>query len=544
MTFTNRIRIYFILVAIIPILIISGFFYFQTKAISEKNVLNDINKKLEGFNLYYDNLLEQTEINIALFYSSPQTSKLLESIKKNKRIKTLLEPENYNLDFAEILDSNLIVINSSVRPGLIGQKIIDRKDFLKFKTSNHIEHIEKDKYRNHAALTFLKKLSQNKFLYCGVYLDNNILSDIENIIDVSPKIIIAPDKTDNLYNMKSRKIYPAENKYLVLLIGNSDANYFVTASFENKYFQTLFSELIIIGGLVAFVSIMLALLSGFYITGKAKREINNLIKASERIAAGDFDSVVMAYDEGEFSKLADSFTDMKMKLKKLQSELSTSEKIAAWETVGRKLAHELKNPLTPIAISTDDLRRSYQEKLPGFENTLMQTTKTIKIEVERLKNLLDQFVEFARMKAPQIKKTELKPFLNEIYVLFKSEFEQNRFKIIQNCNNEFYNFGPDSLKQIFINLIKNGFESETSSQVTITIADDIKGLYIKFEDNGTGFSKEKLKNSFEPYQTTKKEGTGLGLVICHRIIHDHGGSLVLENIKNGGGRVIVRLPEA
>ncbi len=544
MTFTKRIRIYFILVAIIPILIISGFFYFQTKSISEKTAQNDIKKKLEKFNLYYDNLLENTEKNIALFYSSSQTSKLLEAIQKNKRINTALKPENYNLDFAEVLDSNLIVINSSFRPDLIGQKLINREDFLKFKTSNHIEHLEKDNNVNHAALTFIKKHSQNVFLYCGIYFKKNIITEIEDIIDTSPKVIIAPKKTEYLYNLKNRKIYPVENKYVILLFGNKDANYFITASFENRYFKSFFSELIIVGGLVASISIILALLSGFYITGKAKREINNLIKASEKIASGDFDSIVMAYEEGEFSQLADSFTDMKIKLKKLQNKLSTSEKIAAWETVGRKLAHELKNPLTPIAISTDDLRRSYQEKLPDFENTLMQTTKTIKIEVERLKNLLNQFVEFARMKAPHIKKIELKSFLNEIIALFQSEFEQNRLKIIQNCNKEFYNFGQDSLKQMFINLIKNGFESETSSEVTITIADDTKGLYILFEDNGTGFSKEKLKNSFEPYQTTKKEGTGLGLVICHRIIHDHGGSLVLENIKNGGGRVIVRLPEA
>ena len=99
----------------------------------------------------------------------------------------------------------------------------------------------------------------------------------------------------------------------------------------------------------------------------------------------------MAYEEGEFSQLADSFSAMMGRLQDSQKKLATSEMIAAWQVVGRKIAHEIKNPLTPISISADDIRRSYHEQLPDFEETLARNCAMIKTEVHRLARLLDEF---------------------------------------------------------------------------------------------------------------------------------------------------------
>ena len=303
-------------------------------------------------------------------------------------------------------------------------------------------------------------------------------------------------------------------------------------------FVTLFG----ITGFVAFIAALIAITLGFYITGKAKREIENLVSATSRVAGGDFSTPVMAYDEGEFSQLADSFSDMMHNLRQTQKRLATTEKIAAWQTVGRKIAHEIKNPLTPIAISVDDLRRSHAEKLPQFDNILDETTKTIKSEVERLIKLLDEFVSFARMNAPEIRPVDTSQFITDIQTLYRNEIESGRVSVSNKSRRSTINIDPEAFKQVLINLIKNGLEASEDCTVSVTIVDIDKSIEITVEDTGPGFSEDKLSNSFEPYVTTKEGGSGLGLVICHRIVNDHGGTMELYN-HSGGAGVRVRLPQ-
>ena len=166
-----------------------------------------------------------------------------------------------------------------------------------------------------------------------------------------------------------------------------------------------------------------------YITGRAKREIDNLITATSRIAEGDYHTPVMAYEEGEFSQLADSFSDMTAKLKDTRSRLATTEKIAAWKAIGQKIAHELKNPLTPIEISADDLRRSYHEKRDDFGVILDETTATIKKEVRRMTTLIDEFAGFARMGTPKTTTVKIESIGDGVISLYSHEIEAGRLSI-------------------------------------------------------------------------------------------------------------------
>lgn len=266
------------------------------------------------------------------------------------------------------------------------------------------------------------------------------------------------------------------------------------------------------------------------------------MQASERVAAGDFSKPVMAYQEGEFSQLADALTDMMTKLKKVRRELITAEQIAAWQVVGRKVAHEIKNPLTPIEISIDDLRRSYQEKLPDFDTILNETTRTIKSEINRVTMLLDEFVSFARMTAPKPRSVDPSELCLNLESLYRSEIDAERLTI----NNEFHGgvvtLDPDAISQVLINLVKNGLESSEDAVVTVTVRGAGAGVEFLVADTGCGFTPEKLANSFEPYVSAKPGGSGLGLVICHRIVHDHGGSITIYNQTDGGAAVRVTLP--
>ncbi|HSG69759.1 MAG TPA: ATP-binding protein, partial [Planctomycetaceae bacterium] len=270
----------------------------------------------------------------------------------------------------------------------------------------------------------------------------------------------------------------------------------------------------------------------------------NLRQASQRISTGDFDTPVMAYDEGEFSELADALTEMSLNLKRLQRQLSASEKIAAWQTMGRKMAHEVKNPLSPIAISADDLRRSWVEKQPNFEGILNETTSTIKEEVSRLTKLLDQFVSFARMTPPTIKPSPVRDLIDRIEQLYRNDVNAERLKIeVDSSVRELKpEIDSEQIGQVLINLIKNGLESNDNPVVSLKVKTASDELLLIVSDNGPGFSDEILADSFRPYLSTKPDGSGLGLIICQRIVIDHGGNIELFNEPEGGAGVAITLP--
>jgi two-component system nitrogen regulation sensor histidine kinase NtrY len=233
---------------------------------------------------------------------------------------------------------------------------------------------------------------------------------------------------------------------------------------------------------------------------------------------------------------------MKSKLKQTQIKLVTTEKIAAWKAIGQKIAHEVKNPLTPIAISIDDLKRSYHEKLPDFDRTLDETTSVIKTEINRLTKLLDQFVNFARMAPPVVSNIKPKDLIDDIKILYKNEVETKRLQIVNTCGQKIFRLDHERIKQLLINLIKNGFESSDNTEVMIEFSDTDEGVGILIEDNGPGFPEDILKSDFGPYISTKQEGSGLGLIICRRIVFDSGGTIELYNRKEGGAGLIINLP--
>ena len=304
----------------------------------------------------------------------------------------------------------------------------------------------------------------------------------------------------------------------------------------------MFTSLLRVTGVVALASILLALMVGMFITSQAKREIDNLVEATSRVARGDFSTPVMAYQEGEFSQLADSFSDMMTRLKAVQQQLVATEKIAAWQIMGRKLAHEIKNPLTPISISIDDLRRSHQEHLPDFDRLLLETTATIKSEVNRLTGLLDQFALFARMTPPVIAPVAASAFVDKVKALYRREIDRERVAVTNRSRKKHFEIDADQVQQVLVNLIKNGLEAAPGSAVSVLIIDTDDGISISVEDTGPGFPDDMLKAGVQPYVSRKAGGSGLGLVICQRIVYDHGGTMELHNREKGGAAVRVTLP--
>ncbi len=302
--------------------------------------------------------------------------------------------------------------------------------------------------------------------------------------------------------------------------------------------------------LLLFLSITIAIRfsSRFFIS------INNLISASEKIGKGYLDVKVPELKaDREMELLNKNFNSMIEKLKNQQDKLLSNERHEAWETVARKMAHEIKNPLTPIQLTIDNLNSKYlpelkEEKKQKYQNNL----KTILKQIKQIENLVNEFSDFARMPKPHIKKNDLIKVLNENIELLKKIDSSINFKINNKIGKKIIiNFDNEQFNRLFFNLIKNSIESikekvkktnKSLKNIDIEINQRRDYITVNLVDTGEGFKDKKTKDIIKPYYTTKEKGTGLGLSIVDKIINDHNGSIKFLNTNNGA-KVQIIIPK-
>ncbi len=302
--------------------------------------------------------------------------------------------------------------------------------------------------------------------------------------------------------------------------------------------------------LLLFLSITIAIRfsSRFFIS------INNLITASEKIGKGNLDVKVPELKaDREMELLNKNFNSMIDKLKNQQEKLLSNERHEAWETVARKMAHEIKNPLTPIQLTIDNLNSKF---LPDLEeekkNKYQENLKTILKQIKQIENLVNEFSDFARMPKPHIKQNDLIKVLDENIELLQKIDSSIKFKIDNKIGKKvFINFDNEQFNRLFFNLLKNSIESinenvkktnESLKNIDIEINQRRDYITVNLTDTGEGFKNKKTKDIIKPYYTTKEKGTGLGLSIVDKIINDHNGSIKFLNKKNGA-RVQIIIPK-
>jgi len=301
--------------------------------------------------------------------------------------------------------------------------------------------------------------------------------------------------------------------------------------------------------LLLFLSITIAIRfsSRFFIS------INNLITASVSIGEGKLDTKVPEVKaDKEMELLNKNFNLMIDKLKYQQDKLLTSERHEAWENVARKLAHEIKNPLTPIQLTIDNLNSKYLQNIKESEkDKYQQNLKTIQKQIQQIENLVNEFSDFARMPKPLIKNNNLHDVINENINLLSKIDPTIKAKLINHTSKEKYlSFDYEQFNRLFFNLIKNSIESiqekaekdnKIDKNINIEIRERRDYIIINILDTGTGFKNKTTKDLIKPYYTTKEKGTGLGLSIVDKIVSDHNGSINFLN-QNNGAKIQIIIP--
>jgi two-component system, NtrC family, nitrogen regulation sensor histidine kinase NtrY len=227
------------------------------------------------------------------------------------------------------------------------------------------------------------------------------------------------------------------------------------------------------------------------------------------------------------------------------THVAREQKLAAWSEVARRVAHEIKNPLTPIRLSAERIARRLHAGGPGLPEAIDRGTRVIVEEVDFLKSLVDEFSRFARLPEMRPEPTDLPALARSAVRLFEGAREGVTLRVESRLSRGTVHLDPEQIKRALINLLDNALEAcGSSGEITVTLSEDSRGVSIEVADTGRGVPARDRDKLFLPDFTTKGRGTGLGLAIVSRIVADHNGTIRVEENRPRGARFIIELPAA
>ena len=367
-----------------------------------------------------------------------------------------------------------------------------------------------------------------------------------------------PLKIINAFENQSASIIKLEKfkgkyLYIVKYLDKKISQYLIDSEEAVNFYYTVLNKqtgikisfvfiYLVIVSLLLFLSITIAI----RFSSKFFRSINNLIIASSSIGKGDLNVKVPEVEaDKDIEILNSNFNLMIEKLRTQQDKLIINERHEAWENLARKLAHEIKNPLTPIQLTIDKLKNHYSIKLEDTDKVdFNKNLKIIDKQIKQIENLVNEFSDFARMPKPILKNNNLVVIINDAIDLLSNLDKDIKINFNNKSDEIVLNSDSEQLNRVFLNLIKNSIESIQEKKENISnfngkidILINENGNYIEFIiiDNGNGFGNlnNNIKDILSPYFTTKKKGTGLGLAIVNKIINDHNGSILFHPMNEG-----------
>jgi two-component system nitrogen regulation sensor histidine kinase NtrY len=351
-----------------------------------------------------------------------------------------------------------------------------------------------------------------------------------------------------------------ENRRFVVVVGTVLASDFerkaaaLTESLEafgqlNRYNRFFRLVLIVFYFLFSLPIFLLSILVSFLLADEIIQPIANLEEATHRVAEGDFSTRILTRSGDELAMLANSFNRMVADLAHSRSKLLQSEKITAWQEIAQRLAHEIKNPLTPIKLSAQRILKKYTGEPGEFRKVLEPAVSAIIREVDNLNAMLAQFRDFARLPMPKPERVLLRGVAEEAAAMYSTLSGKVTIDCTRVAADSAITADRAQLKQVFANLFKNAIQAMADGG-SIMVASAVVTMEgrnfcrIWVRDTGQGIAEEIRDMVFRPYFTTKKEGTGLGLTIVERIVFDHAGNIRFESQNGVGTTFIIDLPAA
>jgi signal transduction histidine kinase len=279
---------------------------------------------------------------------------------------------------------------------------------------------------------------------------------------------------------------------------------------------------------VGAAGVLLGALLSFWVSLRVTKPLQNLAGSVRKVAQGAWDTRAEVGSNDEVGQLARDFNLMTGQLVDQKKRMLQAERVAAWRELARRLAHELKNPLFPLQITIENLRRVRQSKPEQFEEVFEECTRTLLAELDQLKQIVGRFSDFAKMPAPQFERTDVNQVVRELTRLQMSTSVSVNLTLAENLPP--VDADPDQLKRALRNLALNAMDAMPDGGVVSIRTVEANGrVRIEVSDTGKGLTAEERDRVFSPYYTTKHHGTGLGLAIVQSVVSDHKGTISVES---------------
>ena len=299
---------------------------------------------------------------------------------------------------------------------------------------------------------------------------------------------------------------------------------------------------------VAAGGILLAILASLWIAARISRPIEQLARAAEEVARGNWEAHVPQGGSDEIGALARSFNHMTGELVSQRDRLVQTERVAAWRELARRLAHELKNPLFPLQLTVENLVRARELPEAEFDEVFCESTRTLGMEIANLKTIIGRFSDFSRMPRPQLERIDAREVLNRVssfYLAAQREESNTRFETNLPAGPAPMDVDPEMLHRALSNLDLNAMDAmPDGGTLTLSATAGEHDVEIRVADTGEGLTPEECERLFTPYYTTKQHGTGLGLAIVQSVVADHGGAIAVESRAGDGATFVITLPKA
>jgi nitrogen fixation/metabolism regulation signal transduction histidine kinase len=298
------------------------------------------------------------------------------------------------------------------------------------------------------------------------------------------------------------------------------------------------------------VALLVVMVVGLIFARRLARRVTSLSRATRRVAAGDLDVALEPRGADEIGQLHRDFNEMVGELRRNRAQIAYLQKISAWQEVARRLAHEIKNPLTPILLAMQEVQQKYGGDDPRYQKLLDAASEIVKEEIDGLRRQVEAFSAFAKLPQVQVEPEDIAGVMDDF--LRSLGALEGQGEIDWQPPAPAIQVAVDKLlfRRVLYNLVENAFQAAQAAGVDPRVRLRVQQpaarrlVVVSVEDNGPGVPEELRDRVFDPYFTTRSSGTGLGLAIVKKIVLEHGGTIDVEAGAGGGARFVIRLPVA
>ncbi len=560
----TRLILAFLAVALIPAGAILAFTWFSVEQRFQDELRIRLEGVTQGIQTNIEQIGESLERKVGELTQSDDVERILVQMVRGKLDRRALIPEAarwmkaWDLDLLSILDGMGTVLSSGHLPARYGSKDEKTLELVSSRilkpVMRSVQVLRSGRIETVLAVVVVGKRSFDDaevIILGGKLLDAEFITYLE---DLSGALIQIVDDQDNVVvgqsgrDEEEKPLWETREDVTYKRIalppgGKGEASLFIAAGVSGLELEEARERILIASAAAAVAGVLISLLLGLLISRRILQPVEALVFGARRIARGDLQHRLEEKYSGEVGELVRTFNTMVADLSVARKRLIRAERVAAWQEIARRIAHEIKNPLSPIQMSIETLRKAYLAKHPEFNEIFEESTRAILEEVEALKRIVSEFSEFARMPKPTLVAQDLNDVVASTVSLYSNEAGGERIVFVPGENLPRVQIDREQIGRVVGNLLSNAlWATRAGGGVEVDTHGDGERVILVVADKGQGMLPDVQEKVFTPYFTTRRDGTGLGLAIVQRIVEDHGAAIEIESVQERGTRVIISFP--